>query len=54
MLPNDLERSGPARLLEEVGDEICDLLDAIYNIGSTVFIGICFIGPVNDQTFSYD
>ena len=30
------------------------MLDPIHNIGSTVFIGIRFIGPVNDEPFTDD
>src|SRR2546428_13358402 len=53
-LPNDLKAPRPPGFREEIGDEVGDLLDAIHNVGSTVFIGIRFIGPVNDQPFTHD
>src|SRR5438128_4515778 len=54
IFPNDSERSRPPRLGEEIRDKVGDLLDTVYNIGSTVLIGIGFIGPVNNQPFAHN
>src|SRR5947208_16155138 len=53
-LPNDLKAPRPPSFREEICYEVGDLLDPIHNIGSTVFIGIRFIGPVNDEPFTDD
>src|SRR5437899_12927374 len=53
-LPNDPKAPRPTGFREEICDEVGDLLDPIHNIGSTVFIGIRFIGPVNDEPFTDD
>src|SRR5436309_1385381 len=53
-LPNDPKAPRPPRFREEIGDEVGDLLEAIHNVGSTVFIRIRFIGPVNDEPFTDD
>src|SRR5919108_3565650 len=54
ILPNDSERSRPPGLGEEIRHKVGDLLDAIHNIGSTVFIGIGFIRPVNNEPLADD
>src|SRR5438128_606096 len=54
ILPDDSKCPRPPRLGEEIRDQIGDLLDSIYNVGSTVFIGIRFIGPINDESFAHD
>src|SRR5438093_4055394 len=53
-LPNDLKAPRPPSFREEICYEVGDLLEPIHNIGSTVFIGIRFIGPVNDEPFTDD
>src|SRR5215831_8698632 len=54
MLSDDPERPGPTRFREEIRDEIRNLLDAIDNIGSTVLVRICLVGPVNYQSLPHD
>src|SRR5207244_11180607 len=53
-LSDNFERSRPACLREEIRDKISDLLDAVHYVGSTVFIRIRFIRPVDDQPFPDD
>src|SRR6266568_203425 len=53
-LPDYLERTRPASLREEIRRQVCNLLDAILDVRSTVFIGIGLIGPIDDQTLSDD
>ena len=39
----------PASLLEEIGEQICELLNPIRNLRASVFIGVRFVRPVNDE-----
>src|SRR5438093_4377756 len=53
-LPNDPKAPRPPSFGEEIRHQVGDLLDTIHNVSSTVFIGIRFIGPVNDQPFTHN
>src|SRR6516162_9108234 len=53
-LANNFESARPTRLLKEVRKQICELLNSILYASSTVFVGIRFVGPVDNQRFSHD